>query len=159
MKAVAWNGPGDIALSDVPDPTPRDPGDAVDAAEQRTEELEEVSGGGPIAWNAGDAPSQAAQWAVQAVAKAGSIGIVGVYPQTAATYPIGEVMNRNLTVKAGNRPHRALMPRIIDLIASGRLDAGRAVTKQQGMTSGIEAYETFDRHQPGWTKVVVDPAA
>ncbi|WP_433506991.1 alcohol dehydrogenase catalytic domain-containing protein [Pseudonocardia halophobica] len=29
MKAVVWNGPGDIALSDVPDPTPRDPGDAV----------------------------------------------------------------------------------------------------------------------------------
>jgi threonine dehydrogenase-like Zn-dependent dehydrogenase len=29
MKAVVWNGPGDIALSDVPDPTPRDPGAAV----------------------------------------------------------------------------------------------------------------------------------
>ncbi|MCE0767910.1 zinc-binding dehydrogenase [Pseudonocardia kujensis] len=270
MKAVVWNGPGDIALSDVPDPTPRDPGDAVvrltvsavcgtdlhmvrgtmpgmrpgtvlghegvgvveavasaghlgatrvivvddvadrlekarrqhvepvdftaedpvevireltggigvdrvidavgvdayapadsgtDDAAQRTAELEQVSGGGPTAWNAGDAPSQAARWAVRAVAKAGSIGIVGVYPQTAATYPIGEVMSRNLTVKAGNCPHRALMPTVIDLIASGALDAGRAVTKQEGMTGAIEAYETFDRHQPGWTKVVVDPAA
>jgi threonine dehydrogenase-like Zn-dependent dehydrogenase len=135
------------------------PSDSGDDVEQRTEELEQVTGGGPTAWNAGDAPSQAAQWAVQAVAKAGSIGIVGVYPQTAATYPIGEVMNRNLTVKAGNCPHRALMPTMIDLIASGALDAGRAVTKQEGMTGAIEAYETFDRHQPGWTKVVVDPAA
>ena len=98
-----------------------------------------------VVWNgSGDialcaAPSQAAQWA--------------------ATYPIGEVMNCNHTVKAGNCPHRAPMPRIIDLIAFGRLDAGRAVTTQEGMTGAVEAYETFDRHEPGWTTVVVDPAA
>ncbi|RTL67802.1 MAG: glutathione-dependent formaldehyde dehydrogenase [Pseudonocardiaceae bacterium] len=122
-------------------------------------EVEEATGGGPTAWNAGDAPSQAARWAVQAVAKAGSIGVIGVYPQTAASYPIGEVMNRNLTVKAGNCPHRALMPTMIDLVASGRLDPGRAVTQHEGMTGVIEAYETFDRHTDGWTKVVLDPAA
>jgi threonine dehydrogenase-like Zn-dependent dehydrogenase len=39
-------------------------------------------------WQPGNAPSQALEWAVQAVCKAGTIGIVGVYPQTARTFPI-----------------------------------------------------------------------
>ncbi|OZM77209.1 alcohol dehydrogenase catalytic domain-containing protein [Pseudonocardia sp. MH-G8] len=126
--------------------------------ERRTEELEEVSGGGDTAWNVGDAPSQASQWAVQAVAKAGTVGIVGVYPQTAASWPIGMAMNRNLTVKMGNCPHRALMPELIDIVAAGQLDPARAITEKEPMTDAVEAYRTFDAHEPGWVKVAVEPA-
>jgi len=53
-------------------------------------------------WVPGDAPGQALQWTVGAVAKAGTIGIIGVYPPQAHSFPIGETMNKNLTVKAGN---------------------------------------------------------
>ncbi len=38
------------------------------------------------------------------MAKAGSIGIIGVYPPTVQTWPIGAAMNKNLTVKMGNCP-------------------------------------------------------
>ena len=57
-------------------------------------------------WHPGDAPSQALDWAVQAVAKAGHISIVGVYPPTLHSFPIGEAMNKNLTIKMGNCNHR-----------------------------------------------------
>jgi threonine dehydrogenase-like Zn-dependent dehydrogenase len=56
---------------------------------------------GPTAWEHGSAPSQAARWTVESVAKAGSIGIIGVYPPTVQTWPIGAAMNKNLTVKMG----------------------------------------------------------
>lgn len=82
-----------------------------------------------------------------------------VYPQTAASWPIGIAMNRNLTVRAGNCPHRALLPELIDIIAAGQLDPGRAVTEQEGITDAVAAYRTFDAHQPGWVKVANDPAA
>ena len=59
---------------------------------------------GPTAWEHGSAPSQAARWTVESVAKAGSIGIIGVYPPTVQTWPIGAAMNKNLTVKMGNCP-------------------------------------------------------
>jgi len=127
--------------------------------EQRAAELEEASGGGDVAWAAGDAPSQAAEWAVRAVAKAGTLGIVGVYPQTVRSWPIGEVMNRNLTVKAGNCPHRALMPTLIDIIAAGQLDPARALTQQETIADAEQAYRMFDTHDPGWVKVALDPAA
>jgi threonine dehydrogenase-like Zn-dependent dehydrogenase len=45
-------------------------------------------------WRPGDAPSQALIWAVEALAKAGTFSIVGVYPQSARYFPIGEAMNK-----------------------------------------------------------------
>lgn len=130
-----------------------------DSPERRTAEREEASGGGQTAWHAGDAPSQASEWAVQAVAKAGTVSIVGVYPQTARTWPIGVAMNRNLTVRAGNCPHRALLPELIDIIAAGALDPARVITEQQGLVDALQAYRHFDEHDAGWVKVAIDPAA
>jgi threonine dehydrogenase-like Zn-dependent dehydrogenase len=44
---------------------------------------------------AGDSPGQALEWAVQMVAKAGSIGIIGVYPPQMTSFPTGAMMNKN----------------------------------------------------------------
>ncbi len=70
--------------------------------ERHQDEITEAAGGGATTWGYGTAPSQAAQWAVESVAKAGSIGIIGVYPPTMRSWPIGAAMNKNLTVKIGN---------------------------------------------------------
>jgi threonine dehydrogenase-like Zn-dependent dehydrogenase len=110
-------------------------------------------------WVPGDAPSQVSQWATQAVAKAGSIGIIGVYPQTISTYPIGVVMNRNLTVKAGNCNHRHYMPDLLRLIAEGGVDPALLLTEIEPMTDVMAAYREFDQRQPGWLKVAINPAA
>lgn len=120
-------------------------------------EVAEAAGGGETAWQVADAPSQAAQWAVQAVAKAGTVGVVGVYPQTARSWPIGIAMNRNLTVRMGNCPHRALLPELIDLMASGKLDPAKVLTQHEGMADAVEAYRRFDEHEAGWVKVAIQP--
>ena len=110
-------------------------------------------------WVPGDAPSQVSQWAADAVAKAGTIGIIGVYQQTISTYPIGVVMNKNLTVKAGNCNHRHYMPQLLRLIAEGGVDPALLLTEQEPMTDVMAAYREFDRRRPGWIKVALDPAA
>jgi hypothetical protein len=55
-------------------------------------------------WVPGDAPSQVTTWAVQALAKAGTLSIIGVYPPTARRFPLGMAMNKNLTLRMGNCP-------------------------------------------------------
>jgi hypothetical protein len=60
----------------------------------------------------GDAPSQVLERAVQALAKAGTPAIVGVYPPNATTFPIGEAMNKNLTLRMGNCNHRKYLPHL-----------------------------------------------
>jgi threonine dehydrogenase-like Zn-dependent dehydrogenase len=110
-------------------------------------------------WVPGDGPSQVSRWAAEAVAKAGSIGIIGVYPQTISTYPIGVVMNKNLTVKAGNCNHRHYMPDLLRLVAEGGVDPALLLTEQEPMTDVMAAYREFDQRRPGWLKVALDPAA
>ncbi|WP_250009313.1 zinc-dependent alcohol dehydrogenase [Actinoplanes sp. M2I2] len=110
-------------------------------------------------WVPGDGPSQVSQWAAEAVAKAGTIGIIGVYPQTVNTYPLGVVMNKNLTVKAGNCNHRHYMPDLLRLIAEGGVDPALLLTETEPMTDVMAAYREFDQRQPGWLKVALNPAA
>ncbi len=105
----------------------------------------------------GDAPAQVLQWAVQAVAKAGTISIVGVYPPSAQTFPIGAAMNKNLVIKMGNCPHRKYVARLVNMVASGVIDPEKILTQIEPLTSAIEAYQAFDQHQPGWVKVELKP--
>lgn len=141
-------------------------GPAAESAEEQAESFEQerdqvapVQAPDGDTWVPGDAPSQALQWAVQAVAKAGSIGIIGVYPPQMTSFPTGQAMNKNLTVKAGNCNHRRYIPRLLDLVRTGAVDPATVLTQDQSIGSAIEAYETFDRRENGWTKVVLDPQA
>lgn len=104
-------------------------------------------------WKPGDGPSQAARWAVEVVAKYGRIGIIGVYSPTVEQYPIGEAMNKNLTIRAGNCDHHSVTPPLIDLVASGQFDPTALITEHEDIGDAIAAYEAFDRREPGWIKV------
>jgi threonine dehydrogenase-like Zn-dependent dehydrogenase len=108
-------------------------------------------------WTPGDAPSQALTWAVSAVAKAGTVAIVGVYPETATTFPIGKAMNRNLTLRMGNCNHRKYIPQLLQLVRTGAVDPARVLTREERLSDAIEAYRAFDRRQPGWMKVELQP--
>lgn len=108
-------------------------------------------------WVPGDAPSQALEWAVQAVAKAGTIGVIGVYPPAAHTFPIGQAMNRNLTIKAGNCPHRRYVPMLVELVRIGAIDPVEILSRREPMTNVIDAYKAFDKREPGWLKVELKP--
>jgi threonine dehydrogenase-like Zn-dependent dehydrogenase len=110
-------------------------------------------------WRPGDAPSQALAWAVQALAKAGTLSIIGVYPQTARTFPIGEAMNKNLTITMGNCHHRKYIPKLVELVRMNAIDPSKILTQREPLVSAIDAYKAFDERQPGWMKVMLEPAA
>jgi threonine dehydrogenase-like Zn-dependent dehydrogenase len=109
-------------------------------------------------WAPGGAPSQSLQWATQAVAKAGTIGIIGVFPPQAMTFPVGALQQRNLTIKGGNCNHRKYIPNLVGLVATGAFDPTKILTQQEPVTSAIDAYEAFDQRSPGWIKVELEPS-
>ncbi len=110
-------------------------------------------------WRPGDAPSLALEWAVQSLAKAGTLGVIGVYPPGARHFPLGLAMNRNLTVKLGNCNHRRYLPELIDIVASGRMGLAANLTQREPFASVVDAYRAFDRREPGWVKVELAPAS
>lgn len=108
-------------------------------------------------WWIGGAPTQALEWAVTSVAKAGTVSIIGVYPPTLKTFPVGEMMNKNLTVRTGNCNHRKYLPRLVELVRSGVLHPEQFFTRRAPLASAIDAYRHFDQHEHGWLKVKLEP--
>jgi threonine dehydrogenase-like Zn-dependent dehydrogenase len=107
----------------------------------------------------GDAPPQSMLWAAQSVMKAGVVGVIGVFPPQAMTAPIGTIQQRNLTVRGGNCNHRRYMPKLVALVATGAFDPTEILTQTEPITNAIEAYKIFDRREPGWIKVELNPVA
>jgi threonine dehydrogenase-like Zn-dependent dehydrogenase len=101
----------------------------------------------------------ALRWAVRSLAKAGTLSIIGVYPPQAHAFPIGEAMNKNLTVRMGNCNHRRYVPRLVELVRTGGIDPLAIVTQLEPVSGAIEAYERFDAREPGWLKVELEPTA
>ncbi|MFB9990869.1 zinc-dependent alcohol dehydrogenase [Deinococcus oregonensis] len=137
-----------------------DHGPAAQQAQQEAEQFEQqVQQAAPqgTAWNAGNAPSQALEWAVQGLAKAGTLSIIGVYPQTMQSFPIGAAMNKNLTIRAGNCNHRKYIPGLLELVQNGSIDPEKLLSQVEEMHSALDAYHAFDERQPGWLKVELVP--
>jgi len=109
-------------------------------------------------WEPGDGPSQVLLWAVETVAKAGTISIIGVYSLEAKTFPIGKAMNKNLSLPMVNCNHRRYLPHLINLVRNRTLRPSEVLTKVEPMRSAIDAYKAFDQRQPGWIKVKLEPA-
>lgn len=110
-------------------------------------------------WIPGDAPSQVLSWAVESVAKAGTVCLTGVYPESMMTYPVGKTMNKNLTIKGGNCNHLKYVAKLLEIVRSGVIKPEHILTKRETLTDVIEAYRQFDNRDPGWIKVELKPAA
>lgn len=110
-------------------------------------------GNGTKQWRPGDAPSQTLEWAVECLAKAGTLSIIGVYPEDATTFPIGKALNKNLTIRLGNCNHRKYIPMLVELVRAGTVDPLKILTQTEPLTHAVEAYKAFDLRKPGWMKV------
>lgn len=110
-------------------------------------------------WHAGDAPSQVLEWAIESLAKAGTLSIIGVYSEMTNTFPIGKAMEKNLTIKMGNCNHRKYIPTLLELVRNGTAKPAEVLTQVEPMSDVIEAYKLFDRRTPGWIKVMLEPQA
>ncbi len=108
-------------------------------------------------WEPGDAPSQVHRWAVKSLAKAGTLAIIGVYPESDNSFPIGEAMMKNLTLRMGNCNHRKYIPILMEMVQAGIIDPSRILTQKKRITNAIEAYKAFDKREPSWTKVELNP--
>jgi threonine dehydrogenase-like Zn-dependent dehydrogenase len=108
-------------------------------------------------WQPGNAPSQVLDWAVDSLAKAGTLSIVGVYPAAMKSFRIGDAMEKNLTIRMGNCNHRKYVPELVRLVRQGSIEPRRILTQVEPLMSAIDAYKVFDLREPGWIKVELQP--
>ncbi|MGE0759605.1 MAG: zinc-dependent alcohol dehydrogenase [Pirellulaceae bacterium] len=108
-------------------------------------------------WIPGNAPSRVLDWAVEVIAKAGTLSIVGVYPQTAQFFNIGAAMNKNITMQMGNCPHRKYLSHLVNMVHTGQIDPLAVIpARQEPLTDVLQAYKEFDKRKTGWIKVELE---
>ncbi len=108
-------------------------------------------------WHPGDAPSLVLSWAVESLAKAGTLSIIGVYGLANRTFPVGAAMNKNLTIKSGNCNHRRYVGKLIELVMARAIDPTQILTQREPLGDAISAYKAFDTRQESWIKVELRP--
>ena len=109
-------------------------------------------------WAAGNAPLQALLWAVDSIAKSGTLAILGVYPPRFESFPLGKAFDKNLTVNMGICHHRRYIPKLVQMVSAGEVDPTMIMPRQESLLSATQAYESFDRRERGWLQVELVPA-
>jgi threonine dehydrogenase-like Zn-dependent dehydrogenase len=99
----------------------------------------------------------ALQWAINSVKKGGVISIVGVYGPTANLIPIGNVVNKGLTIRANQASVKRLLPKLIEHVREGRLDPKGLITHRVPLEEVSEAYHVFSRKLDNCIKTVLIP--
>ncbi|QNO16598.1 glutathione-dependent formaldehyde dehydrogenase [Alkalicella caledoniensis] len=95
--------------------------------------------------------------ATQAVRKAGTVSMVGVYGARYNMFPLGDFFSRNITLKMGQCPAHAYVDPILDLIKNEKFDATDIITHKLPLDQGEHAYEIFDAKKDDCIKVILKP--
>ena len=101
----------------------------------------------------------ALQWAINSVKKDGIISIVGVYGPTANLIPIGNVVNKGLTIRANQASVKRLLPRLVEHVQSGILNPKELITHRLPLEEVADAYHIFSRKLDHCIKTVLIPSA
>jgi threonine dehydrogenase-like Zn-dependent dehydrogenase len=85
----------------------------------------------------------ALHWAINSVRKGGTVSIVGVYGPTFNMVPMGNVVNKGLTLRANQAAVKRHLPRLIEHIKAGRLKPSEIITHRFAIEDIPEAYHMF----------------
>ena len=112
----------------------------------------------PKQWAKGTAPDMPLAGAVEMVAKAGHISVVGLYPEGFKDFDFGKAFGKNVTIRMGDCPHRRYLPKLVRMVASGALRPSKILSKRLPFGDAVDAYKAFDKHEQGWLKVELVPS-
>ena len=99
----------------------------------------------------------ALHWAINSVKKGGIVSIVGVYGPTDNLVPIGNVLNKGLTLRANQASVKRLLPRLIEHVKEGRLNPKEIITHRMPLEEVADAYHIFSAKRDGCIKPVLIP--
>ncbi len=100
----------------------------------------------------------ALHWAINAVKKGGIVSIVGVYGPTDNLVPIGNVVNKGITIRANQTSVKRLLPRLIEHVQAGRLNPKEIITHRVPLEEVAEAYHIFSAKLDNCIKTVLIPS-
>jgi threonine dehydrogenase-like Zn-dependent dehydrogenase len=96
-------------------------------------------------------------WCINAVRKGGRVSVVGVYGPTVNMVPIGNVVNKGLTIRANQASVKRHLPRLIEHIQAGRVKPSDLITHRFPLEEVADAYHIFSSKLDNCIKPVLIP--
>lgn len=99
----------------------------------------------------------ALHWAINSVKKGGILSIVGVYGPIGVHVPIGNVVNKGITIRANQASVKRLLPKLIEHVQNGVLDPKALVTHRLPLEEVSTAYRLFSAKLDDCIKPILLP--
>jgi threonine dehydrogenase-like Zn-dependent dehydrogenase len=91
------------------------------------------------------------------VKKGGVVSIVGVYGPTWNFVPIGNVVNKGITIRANQASVKRLLPRLIEHVMNGTLNPKGLITHRLPLEEVSDAYHIFSAKRDNCIKPILIP--
>lgn len=100
----------------------------------------------------------ALHWAVNSVKKGGIVSVVGVYGPTDNLVPIGNVVNKGITIRANQTSVKRLLPKLMEHVRNGILSPKDIITHRFALEDVADAYQMFSAKLDECIKPVLIPS-
>ena len=99
----------------------------------------------------------ALHWAINSVRKGGNVSIVGVYGPTFNAVPIGNALNKGLTLRMNQASVKRHLPRLIEHIRAGHISPKDIITHRVPLEEVSDAYHIFSSKLDNCIKTILIP--
>lgn len=99
----------------------------------------------------------ALQWAINSVKKGGTVSVVGVYGPTANLVPIGNAVNKGITIRGNQASVKRHIPHLIEKIRQGLIKPSEVVSHRIPLEEVNDAYHLFSAKLDNCIKPVLIP--
>jgi threonine dehydrogenase-like Zn-dependent dehydrogenase len=99
----------------------------------------------------------ALHWAINSVRKGGNLSVVGVYGPTFNAIPIGNALNKGLTLRMNQASVKRHLPRLIEHIQAGRIEPRKIITHRVPLEEVSDAYHIFSSKLDNCIKTILIP--
>jgi threonine dehydrogenase-like Zn-dependent dehydrogenase len=87
----------------------------------------------------------------------GTVSVIGVYSGLIDKFPMGSVMNRSLTIRAGQCHVQRYMRPLLERIQNGEIDPSFVISHRMTLDDAPHGYQIFNDKQDDCTKIVLSP--
>jgi threonine dehydrogenase-like Zn-dependent dehydrogenase len=101
--------------------------------------------------------AHAVREAILACRTGGTVSIMGAYGGFMDKFPLGQLMNKSLTIRTGQCHVQRYLRPLYDRILAGEIDPSFVISHTAPLEKAPEMYETFKNKKDDCTKVVLKP--
>jgi threonine dehydrogenase-like Zn-dependent dehydrogenase len=95
--------------------------------------------------------------AIQCCRNGGTVSVIGVYGGFIDKFPMGSVMNRSLTIKAGQAHVQRYMRPLLERIQRGDIDPSFIITHRMRLDDAPQGFSQFLQKEDECIKIVLTP--